>query len=147
VMMVKVFCLKILFCAPISGNVRKSTWNARLAPRAESASRNAGNPDPCAGKPSECFPIHGTTNWRRENPATGPGNILGHAGERAQSLYEVSPIASFPANLPDAAGRAAHAIEPRSNRCSRFPRYASGPAGTLLMAALNGQCDDATRPA
>src|SRR5258708_3268083 len=65
--------------------------NARPALLEGSAVRSAGTATLRAGTPVKSLPIPGTTMLDRENLARDPDNILVHAGERTQSLYEVWP--------------------------------------------------------
>src|SRR6266436_3436199 len=105
--------------------------NARPALLAGWAVRSAGTATLRAGTPAKSLPIPGTTMLDRESLARDPDNILVHAGERTQSLYEVWPIPSCPASPPVATGSIAHATTLRLNKYSRSRRCASDPARTL----------------
>src|SRR5258706_12637702 len=104
--------------------------NARPALLAGSAVRSAGTATLRAGTPVKSLPIPETTMLDRESLARDPDNILVHAGERTQSLYEAWPILSCPTNPPAATGSILRATTLRSNKYSRSRRSASDPAKT-----------------
>src|SRR5258708_24369277 len=104
--------------------------NARPAPLEQSLRRSVGTAIPRAGTPAKSLPVLETTTSGRESRAPDADNILVHAGERTQSLYEVWPIPSCPANSPVATGPIAHATTLRLNKYSRSRRSASDPART-----------------
>src|SRR5260370_26630072 len=104
--------------------------NPRPALLAGSAVRSVGTPTLRAGTPAKSLPIPGTTMLDRESLARDPDNILVHAGERTQSLYEVWPIPSCPASPPVATGSIVHATTLRLNKYSRSRRCVSDPVKT-----------------